>query len=65
MENFLKVSANKFAVNPFYSVSFLGYTMQSGSKYNGIDLQTLQDNVLILLLENIIRVVLGSVMDDK
>ena len=51
-EKFIKVSVNEFGINPPYSVNLPGYTWQSGLKYTGINLQTLQDKDMILLLEN-------------
>ena len=54
-ENFINVSFNEFEINPLYCVSFPGYTWQCGLKYTGINLQTLQDKDMILLLENNIR----------
>ena len=61
-EKFKKVSVNEYAINPLYCVSLPGYTWQCGSKYTGINLQTLQDKDLILTLENIIRGGTSSVM---
>ena len=54
-EKFVKVSFNEFKINPLYCVSLPGYTWQCGLKYTGINLQTLQDKDMILLLENSIR----------
>ena len=64
-EKFIKVSINEFSVNPLHSVSLLGYIWQCGLKYTGINLQTLQDNDVILLLENNIRGGISSVMGDR
>ena len=50
-EKFIKVSVNEFGINPLYCVSLPGYTWQCGLKYTGINLQTLQDKDMILLLE--------------
>ena len=50
-EKFIKVSVNEYKINPLYCVSLPGYTWQCGLKYTGINLQTLQDNDMILLLE--------------
>ena len=47
-EKFIKVSFNKFEINPLYCVSLPGFTWQCGLKYTGINLQTLQDKDLIL-----------------
>ena len=46
-------------------MSLSGYTWQCGLKYTGINLQTLQDKDMILLLENIIRGGISSVMGDR
>ena len=51
-EKFIKVSVNEFGINPLYCVSLPGYTWQCGLKCTGINLQTLQDKDMILLLEN-------------
>ena len=42
-----------------------GYTWQCGLKYAGINLQTVQDKDMILLLENSIRGGISSVMGDR
>ena len=55
----------EFDNNPLYCVSLTGYTWQCGLKYTGINLQTLQDKDMILLLENIIRGGISSVMGDR
>ena len=64
-EKFNKVSFNEFEINPLYCVSLPGYTWQCGLKYTGINLQTLQDKDMILLLENNIRGGISSVMGDR
>ena len=64
-EKFIKVSSNKFGINPLYCVSLPGYTWECGLKYTGINLQTLQDKDLILTLENNIRGGISSVMGDR
>ena len=64
-EKFIKVSVNEFGINPLYCVSLPGYTWQCGFKYTGINLQTLQDKDMILLLENNIRGGISSVMGDR
>ena len=64
-EKFIKVSVNEFGVNPLYCVSLPSYTWQCGLKYTGINLQTLQDKDMILLLENNIRGGISSVMGDR
>ena len=64
-EKFIKVSINEFEINPLYCVSLPGYTWQCGFKYTGINLQTLQDKDMILLLEKNIRGGISSVMGDR
>ena len=64
-EKFIKVSVNEFDINPLYCVSLPGYTWQCGLKYTGINLQTLHDKDMILLLENNIRGGISSVMGDR
>ena len=48
-----------------YCVNLPGYTWQCGLKYTGINLQTLQDKDMILLLENNIRGGISSVTGDR
>ena len=64
-EKFIKISVEEFSNNPLYCVSLPGYTWQCGLKYTGINLQTLQDKDMILLLENNIRGGISSVMGDR
>ena len=64
-EKFIKVSFNEYGINPLYCVSLPGYTWQCGLKFTGINLQTLQDKDMILLLENNIRGGISSVMGDR
>ena len=64
-EKYIKVSVNEFGFNPLYCVSLPGYAWQCGLKYTGINLETLQDKVMILLLENTIRGGISSVMGDR
>ena len=64
-EKFIKVSVNEYKINPLYFVSLPGYTWECGLKYTGINLQTLQDKDMILLLENNIRGGISSVMGDR
>ena len=64
-EKFIKVSVNEFDINPLYCVSLQGYTWLCGLKYTEINLQTLQDKDMILLLENNIRGGISSVMGDR
>ena len=55
-ERFFKVSIKEFGINKLYSVSLPGNTRQCGLNYSNVKLDTLQDKVKILLLENNIRV---------
>ena len=50
---------------PLYCVSIPGYTWQVGMKHTAMNLQTLQDKDMILLLDNIIRGGISSVMSDR
>ena len=65
LEKFIKVSFNEFEINPLYCVSLSGYTWQCALKYTGMNVQTLQDKDIILLLENNIRGGISSVMGDR
>ena len=64
-EKFIKISIEEYGINPLYCVSLPGYTWQCGMKCTGINLQTLQDKDMILLLENNIRGGISSVMGDR
>ena len=64
-EKFIKISIEEYGINPLYCVSLPGYTWQCGLKYTGINLITLQDKDMILLLENNIRGGISSVMGDR
>ena len=64
-EKFINISVNRYDINPLYCVSLPGYTWQCGLKYTGINLQTLEDKDMILLLENNIRGGISSVMGDR
>ena len=64
-EKFIEVSINQYKINPLYCVSLPGYTWNCGLKYTGINLQTLQDKDMILLLENNFRGGISSVMGDR
>ena len=64
-EKFIKISIEEYGINPLYCVSLPGYTWQCGLKYTEINLQTLQDKDMILLLENNIRGGISSVMGDR
>ena len=64
-EKIIKVSVNEYGIHPLHWVILPGYTWQCGSNYTGVNLQTLQDKELILLLENIIRGGISSVMRDR
>ena len=64
-EKLIKVSSSEFIINPLYCVSLPGYTWECGLKYTGINLQTLQDKGMILMLENKIRGGISSVMGDR
>ena len=65
IEKFVEVSFEEYGINPLYCVSLPGYTYQCALKYTDFKLQTLQDKNLILLIENIIRGGISSVMGDR
>ena len=64
-EKFIKISVEEYGINRLYCVSLPSYTWHCGLKYTGINLQTLQDKDMILLLENNIRGGISSVMGDR
>ena len=64
-EKFIKVSVKEYGINPLYCVSLPGYIWQCGLKYTRKNLQTLQDKVMLLLLENNIRGGISAVMSDR
>ena len=64
-EKFFKISIEEYGINLLYCVSLPGYTWQCGMKYTDINLQTLQDKDMILLLENNKRGGISSVMGDR
>ena len=59
------MSINEFDIIPLYCVGLPGYTWQCGLKYTGINLQTLQDKDLILLLEYNICGGISSIIGDR
>ena len=64
-EKFIEISINQYDINPLYCVSLPGYTWHCGMKYTDINLQTLQDKDMILLIESNIRGGISSVMGDR
>ena len=64
-EKFIKISVNEYGIIPLYCVSLPSYTWQCGLKHTGMNLETLQDENMILLLENNIRGGISSVMGDR
>ena len=64
-EKLVKVSTKEYGINPLYCVSLPDYTYYCTLKYTDNKLQTLQDKDLILLIENIIRGGISSVMGDR
>ena len=64
-EKFISVSFNEFGINPLYCVSLLGLTWQNRKKHTGKNLQTPQDNKMILLLEKTNGGFISSVMGGK
>ena len=64
-EKLNEVSIEEYGMNPLYCVSRPGYNWQCGMKCTDIELQTLQDKYMILLIENKIRGGISSVMGDR
>ena len=64
-QKFIKVSVNEYGNNALFCVSLPGYTWQCALKLTGMNLQTLQDKDMILLLENNVRGGISSAMSDK
>ena len=64
-EKFINISVKEKVINPLYRASLPGYTWQCGLKYSGRNLQTLQDEYLILTIENNIRGDISSGMGDR
>ena len=61
----IQISINEYGINPLYCFGLPRYAWQCGLKYTGINLQTLQDKDMILLLENNIRGDVSPVMGDR
>ena len=64
-EKFVKVLVKEFGINPLYCVSLPGYTWQGSLKNFDIELQTLQDEDVILLCENNVRGGMSSIMSNR
>ena len=64
-EKLFTISIEEYGINPIYCVSLPGYTWQCGMKHTDIKLQTLHDKDMILLLENIIRGGVSSIMGSR
>ena len=60
-----KVSINEVGKNPLYCVNIPCFIWLCGMNHTGINLQTLQDRDLVLLLEIIVRGGISSVLGDK
>ena len=63
-EKLVKLCTEEYGFHPLYCVSLPGYTYQCALKYTVIKLQALQDKNMTLLIENIIRGGISSVMGD-
>ena len=59
------MSINEFDINPLCCVSLPGYTWLCGFKNTGINLKTVQNKDMILLIENNVREGVSSVMGDR
>ena len=64
-EIFIKVSVDEYDFNLLYCVSLPGYTWPCGLKYTGINLQTLRDKAMILLIEKNIGGGISSILGDR
>ena len=64
VEKFLKKSINEFGIHPLHCVSLPGYTWLCALNFTGINLQTLQNEDMILTFENNFRGGISSVMGD-
>ena len=64
-ENFVEKSTLEYGINPLYSYSLPGYTWKAGLKLTKIKLDFIKDKQLLLLLENIIRGGISSVMGPR
>ena len=64
-ENFVEKSTLEYGINPLNSYSLTGYTWKAGSKLTNVKLDFIKDEKLILLLENIIRGGISSVMGPR
>ena len=64
-ENFVQTSTEEYGINPLYSFSAPGYTWKAGLKLTKIKSDFTKDKHLLLLLENIIRRGISSVMGDR
>ena len=63
-EKFLKVSINKFDINPLYCVSLHGHTWEGGVRYTKKN-TILSRQRFFLTSEKIIRGAISSVMGDR
>ena len=63
-EKIIKVTVNEIDISPLYCVCLPGLTWLLGVKYIGIQLQTFQDEDLILLSENKITGGISSVLGE-
>ena len=64
-ENVIKLYTKEYEINPLYCVSICSYIHQCDLKHTGINLQTLPDKDMILLIEKSIKGGIGSVMGDR
>ena len=64
-ENFVEKSTLEYGINPLYSYSLPGYTWKAGLKLTNIKLDYIKDKELLLLLGNIVRGGISSVMGPR
>ena len=64
-ENFVEKATLEYSINPLYSYSLPGYTWKAGLKLTKIKVDFTKDKDLLLLLENIVRGGISSVMGPR
>ena len=64
-ESFVEKATLEYSINPLYSYSLPGYKWKADLKITKIKLDFIKDKELLLLLENIIREGISSVMGPR
>ena len=65
LEKFVEKATLEYSINPLYYYSLPGYTWKAGLNFTNIKLDFIKDKELLLLLENIIRGGISSVMGPR